>query len=356
MTGWRAEGTSNTFQLRFPFETGTHLHCSPCLFVSFLQGPALFGCHFPPVTYTFAHQENRTRSFLCRGWCYPELHPAHRSALIQPQPCDSGVKGSSSTVPLLLSLSLPTPPSGPCPAPPRIADPTYPAGPERGGPTARARPPRAPSSRGSSARRRPSPAAPPPTESGGGSLRLRLPPSCAPEPRRPRLTRPPAGGGTDGGWWRPWRAGPGHLPARRRPRHSGPPPAQCDCALRAAGRAVPVDSLRGAGLQLPARPAPRWAAALARLAKANSRTSFPSGLQRAGSSGVRLPGWCVGAAAAAATAARSAALGWQWRSAAGGERGGGDGRDRARDRLAQHQLPTEARQPNVSARRGPGVG
>lgn len=128
MTGWRAEGTSNTFQLRFPFETGTHLHCSPCLFVSFLQGPALFGCHFPPVTYTFAHQENRTRSFLCRGWCYPELHPAHRSALIQPQPCDSGVKGSSSTVPLLLSLSLPTPPSGPCPAPPGSLTPRTPRG------------------------------------------------------------------------------------------------------------------------------------------------------------------------------------------------------------------------------------
>lgn len=34
-------------------------------------------------------------------------------------------------------------------------------------------------------------------------------------------------------------------------------------------------------------------------------------------------------------------------------RGGGDGRDRARDRLAQHQLPPEARQPDVSAGRPP---
>lgn len=246
---------------------------------------------FPPVTHILERQENRTRSFLCRR-CYPELTfrfdspPAvwrrsegqfkHSSAFAFPFPADTAF--------------------GPDPHP-RLAHPTYPAGLGRGGPPARARPPRAPSSRVSSAQpgAAPSPSAPPLTESGGGGLRLRLPPSCAPEPRRPRLTRPLAGGGADGGWSRAWRAGPGTPAGTAASPGSGTRDRRLRSAVvRWAGPAGPFPQTGCVEGDYKSRRTPRRAAVLARLSRANAWTSFPSGLQHAGSGGARLPGCRVG--------------------------------------------------------------
>lgn len=84
------------------------MHCSPCLLVSFLQGPALFGCYFP-LSLTYLNARKTERAVFSAGDATRSSH----FALILPQPCDGGVKDSSSTALLLLSLSLPTPPSGP---------------------------------------------------------------------------------------------------------------------------------------------------------------------------------------------------------------------------------------------------
>lgn len=174
-----------------------------------------------------------------------------------------------------------------------------------------------------------------PTESGGGASAF----MCDPEPTR----RGRGGGGRN----REGRLG--------RPQHR---PGRCRGA-----RSVPGRSPRGARGCYPwgqsgARPGHHRRVAL------RSRTTFPSEPQTGQAGPARGSGAQAGtsfpavprAPEAAARRFRGGGPGQRRQAAAGGAPGGGDGRDRARDRLAQHQLPPKARQPDVSESRGLGAG